>query len=291
MPGRLAVVGGGVIGCEYACIFAALGVEVFLVDSRDEFLEFLDRDVWDALEKGMRALGVRLLPGERVQGCAAGNETIQLVLASGRAIEADALLVAAGRRANTAGLNLGAVGVATDGRGRIAVNERFQTAVDHIFAAGDVVGFPALASTSMEQARLAMVHAFDLKYKTKAAPVLPLGIYTIPEVSAAGETEITLRAKGVSYIAGRAYYGDNARGRIIGDTEGLLKLLFREDDMKLLGVSVVGEAASELVHVGLIALMMEADHELFIETCFNYPALGQLYKYATYDAMGRRASP
>ena len=134
-----------------------------------------------------------------------------------------------------------------------------------------------------------MVHAFDLKYKKTAASVLPLGIFTIPEVSIAGETEITLKEKGIPYIAGRAFYDGNARGKIVGDRQGLLKLLFREDDLKLLGVGVVGEGAAELVHIGLVALMMEADHQLFIETCFNYPTLGQLYKYATYDAMGQRA--
>jgi len=287
MPGRLAVIGGGVIGCEYACTFAALGVDVYLVDGRTELLDFLDRDVWAVLEKAMIALGVRFMKGERVLECVAGEDGVSLSLSSGRAVEVDAVLVAAGRVANTAHLNLDAAGLKADERGRIGVSEHYQTAVKHIYAAGDVVGFPALASTSMEQARLAMVDAFDLKYKKSAATVLPLGVFTIPEVSVAGETEDSLRAKGIPYVAGRALYDANARGKIIGDREGLLKLLFREHDMKLLGVSVVGESASELVHIGVMALMLEADHSLFIETCFNYPTLGQLYKYATYDAMGR----
>jgi len=288
MPGHLAVVGGGVIGCEYACTFAALGVEVLLIDGRADLLEFLDRDIWAPLEATMRALGVRFITGERVLECTAGDEILTISLTSGRTIEVDAVLVAAGRYANTADLNLSAAGLTADVRGRIAVNERYQTSVEHIYAAGDVVGFPGLSSTSMEQARLAMVHAIDHKYKKSAASVLPLGIFTIPEVSIAGETERTLGEKGVPYIAGRAYYDANARGKIIGDRQGLLKLLFREEDMKLLGVGVVGEGAAELVHVGLVALMLEADHQLFIETCFNYPTLGQLYKYATYDAMGQR---
>jgi NAD(P) transhydrogenase len=287
MPGRLAVIGGGVIGCEYACTFAALGVDVYLVDGRTELLDFLDRDVWAVLEKAMIALGVRFMKGERVLECVAGEDGVSLSLSSGRTVEVDAVLVAAGRVANTAHLNLDAAGLKADERGRIGVSEHYQTAVTHIYAAGDVVGFPALASTSMEQARLAMVDAFDLKYKKSAATVLPLGVFTIPEVSVAGETENSLRTKGISYVAGRALYDANARGKIIGDREGLLKLLFREHDMKLLGVSVVGESASELVHIGVMALMLEADHSLFIETCFNYPTLGQLYKYATYDAMGR----
>src|SRR6266545_605816 len=290
MPGRMAVVGGGIIGCEYACTFAALGVEVFIVDGRAELLDFLDRDIWEALAKTMTELGVRFVTGEDVLDCASGEDSVGLTLASGKTIEADAVLVAAGREANTGHLNLQAAGIAADDRGRLSVNERYQTEVEHIYAAGDAIGFPGLASTSMEQARMAMVHAFDLKYKKSAARVLPLGIFTIPEVSLAGETEKTLTAKGVRYVAGRAFYDGNPRGRIIGDTSGLLKLLFGEGDMKLLGVSVVGESATELVHVGLVALMMEADNSLFIETCFNYPTLGQLYKYATYDAMGKRRS-
>jgi NAD(P) transhydrogenase len=290
MPGRMAVVGGGVIGCEYACTFAALGVEVLLIDGRSELLEFLDRDIWAPLESSMRSLGVRFVTGERVMECSGRDETLTISLSSNRTIEVDAVLVAAGRQANTADLNLGTAGLTADKRGRIAVNEYYQTSVDHVYAAGDVVGFPALSSTSMEQARLAMVHAFDLKYKKSAASVLPLGIFTIPEVSIAGETERTLIDKGLRYIAGRAYYDANARGKIMGDTQGVLKLLFSDPEMHLLGVGVVGEGAAELVHVGLVALMMGADQQLFIETCFNYPTLGQLYKYATYDAMGGLAA-
>ncbi len=232
---------------------------------------------------------MRFVNGERVLECGGSADSLIISLSSGRTIEVDAVLVAAGRQANTGDLNLNAAGITADKRGRISVNEHYQTSVEHIYAAGDVVGFPALSSTSMEQARLAMVHAFDLKYKKTAASVLPLGIFTIPEVSIAGETEITLKEKGIPYIAGRAFYDANARGKIVGDRQGLLKLLFREDDLTLLGVAVVGEGAAELVHIGLVALMMEADHQIFIETCFNYPTLGQLYKYATYDAMGQRA--
>ncbi len=289
MPGRMAVIGGGVIGCEYACVFAALGVDVCLVDTRTELLDFLDRDIWALLKDAMGSLGVRFLTGEAVVECVPHPEAVRIALVSGRTIDVDALLVAAGRQANTDKLNLEAAGLTADDRGRISVDEHFQTATKRIYAAGDVIGFPALASTSMEQGRMAMVHAFDLKYKKAAAPVLPLGVFTIPEVSVAGATEASLKSEGVRFVAGRARYDSNARGKIIGDGRGLLKLLFREADMKLLGVSVVGEDATELVHVGLLALMVGADHSLFIETCFNYPTLGQLYKYATYDAMGRRA--
>jgi NAD(P) transhydrogenase len=159
--------------------------------------------------------------------------------------------------------------------------------VPHIYAAGDVIGFPALASTSMEQARLAMVNAFDLKYKKEVAPILPYGIYTIPEASMAGETEASLRRQGVSYVVGKATYAQNSRGIIIGDNLGFLKLIFGAADMKLLGVQVMGEQASELLHIGLTAMLCEAGSELFIRTCYNYPTLSELYKYATYDAMGR----
>ena len=162
----------------------------------------------------------------------------------------------------------------------------YQTDIKHIYAAGDVIGFPALASTAMEQARIAMVHAFDLEYKTELATILPFGIYTIPECSVAGKTEQELLKENIPYILGRANFNENARGQIIGEEDGLLKLLFRKTDMKLLGVHIIGESASELVHVGLTALLMGAGAELFIKTCYNYPTLTEVYKYATYDALG-----
>jgi NAD(P) transhydrogenase len=184
--------------------------------------------------------------------------------------------------------------VAVGERGRILVNEHYQTSVPHIYAAGDVIGNPALASTSMEQARVAMVHAFDLEYlpgkaKGAVAPILPYGIYTIPECSMAGDTEESLQEKKVPYVVGRASYAQNARGQIIGDAEGFLKLLFGVDEnMTLLGVHVLGEQATEIVHIGLTALLAGAGAELFIRTCYNYPTLAELYKYATYNALGRR---
>src|SRR4029077_13026613 len=193
---------------------------------------------------------------------------------------------AAGRESSTAELNLAAAGVQTGNRGILVVDEHYRTNVPNIYAAGDVIGFPALASTSMEQARVAMVHAFDLKYKSAVAPILPYGIYTIPECSVAGETEESLQKQNIPYVAGRARYENNPRGQIIGDRDGFLKLLFREEDMRLLGVSVMGEQATELIHVGLTALLQGITAPLFIQTCFNYPTLSELYKYATYDALG-----
>jgi NAD(P) transhydrogenase len=286
MPKRLIVVGGGVIGCEYACMFAALGVEVSLIDGRDVLLPFLDRELSLALKEALVRLGVKVST-DKVKACRS-DASLRLELASGATLEADAVLVAAGRTSNTGELNLAAAGLATGERGLLEVDAQYRTKVPHIYAAGDVIGFPALASTSMEQARLAMVHAFDLKYKTDLAPVLPYGIYTIPEVAMAGETEESLKAKKVDYVVGRARYDQNARGIIIGDAHGFLKLIFRRDDMKLLGVHVIGEIASEISHIGLTALMAGAGCDLFIRTCYNYPTLGDLYKYAAYDAMGRR---
>jgi NAD(P) transhydrogenase len=287
MPKSLVVVGGGVIGCEYACTFAALGIEVTLIDGGDRILRFLDEDVSVALRQAMEKLGVIFYAPDRVEKCESDRKRVTMRLESGRMVYTDAALIAAGRIANTGRLNLEAAGLAVDQNGTLAVDAHFCTSVPHIFAAGDVIGFPALASTSMEQARLAMVNAFDLKYKKEVAPILPYGIYTIPEASMAGETEVSLRKQGVSYVVGKATYAQNARGIIIGDNLGFLKLIFGASDMKLLGVQVMGEQASELLHIGLTAMLCSAGSELFIRTCYNYPTLSELYKYATYDAMGR----
>jgi NAD(P) transhydrogenase len=194
------------------------------------------------------------------------------------------VLVAAGRQSNTAKLGLEKVGVKTGERGIIPVNEHFQTNIENIYAAGDVIGFPALASTSMEQARRAARHALDLG-GSAISPVLPNGIYTIPEVSMVGETEESLKKKGTSYIVGGANYRENARGRIIGDLDGFLKLIFRQEDLKLIGVHVMGELATEVVHIGLIAMMSNASANLFVDACFNLPTLGFLYKIATLNAL------
>jgi NAD(P) transhydrogenase len=185
-------------------------------------------------------------------------------------------------------MGLEEAGVKLGERGRVLVNEHYQTSVPHIYAAGDCVGFPALASTSMEQARVAMAHGFSLYPKERIAPVLPYGLYTIPELSMAGETEESCKQCGTDYVVGRAAYATNARGQIIGDGGGFLKLIFRKEDLKLLGVHVIGEQASELVHIGLTALLCGAGAQLFIETCYNYPTLSELYKYATYNAMAQR---
>ena len=288
MPRSLAVVGGGVVGCEYACTFAALNIEVTLIDSGPRILSFMDEDISLALRQAMEKLGVIFYAPDRVEKCESDRKRVSTRLQSGRMVYTDAALIAAGRVANTDKLNLDAAGLLVRHDGTIDVDQHFRTPVPHIYAAGDVIGFPALASTSMEQARLAMVSAFDLKYKKEVAPILPYGIYTIPEASMAGETEVSLKKKDIPYVIGKAHYGQNARGIIIGDSVGFLKLLFRAEDMKLLGVHIIGEQASELLHIGLTAMLMEATSELFIRTCYNYPTLSELYKYATYDAMGRQ---
>jgi NAD(P) transhydrogenase len=290
IPQTMLIAGGGVIGCEYACLFQALGVQVTLVEGRDRLLQFLDAEIAEALAASMSKMGIRLLLNETIEDVEAGA-LLHVKLKSGKTAAVDTLLAAAGRSGNTAGMNLETIGVTPGSRGQLDVNAHYQTSVPHVYAAGDVIGFPALASTSMEQARVAMVHAFDLKYKTAVAPILPYGIYTIPECSVAGETEESLEKQKIPYVVGRARYEHNPRGQIIGDRDGFLKLLFREEDMRLLGVSVIGEQATELVHIGLVALLQEATAELFIQTCFNYPTLSELYKYATYDALGQRAQP
>jgi NAD(P) transhydrogenase len=288
IPSAMAIAGGGVIGCEYACIFATLGVQVTLIESRDRLLTFLDDEVASALQSRMEDLGIQFLMPDAVQEVETATDgRYRLHLESGTLVTAPTILIASGRSGNTDRLNLQAIGVPLGSRGQIKVDEQYRTAQPHIYAAGDVIGFPALASASMEQARLAMCHAFNLDYKRELAPILPYGIYTIPEVSVAGETEATARAKGIPVVVGKAQFSANARGQIIGERDGFLKLVFAREDMRLIGTHLIGEQASELVHIGLTAMLAGQGAELFIRTCYNYPTLSEVYKYATYDALGR----
>jgi NAD(P) transhydrogenase len=286
LPGKMAVIGAGVIGSEYACTFAALGTEVHILDGREGLLPFLDAEVSRALAGSMERNGIVFHWQERVRTfLPKSSGGIALSLFTGGTLNVDAVLVAAGRKSNVATLNLGAAGVAAGEHGVIAVDEFYRTNVPHIFAAGDVIGFPALASTSMQQARLAVRHACGADLSGRPSSLFPTGVYTIPEVSMAGETEGSLVRDGVDYILGRAPYSSSARGRIIGDSDGFLKLLFRRHDLQLLGVHAIGEQATELIHVGLMALLTGSGAELFDEVCFNIPTLGALYKVATLDAM------
>ena len=289
LPRTLAVVGAGVIGCEYTTMFSTLGIRVTLVDGRDRLLAFLDAEIADALRVQMESLGVDVRLRDGVTRVDARPDGVDLELKTGGRLTMDAVLYAAGRVGNTRGLDLEKVGIPVNDRGLIPVNEHYQTALPHVYAAGDVIGFPALAATSMEQARVAMCHAFDLKYKTRVAPIFPLAVYTIPEVAMVGETEESCREKGIDYCVGRALYRTNARGQIIGDLTGQIKLVFRYPDKTLLGAHVIGESASELVHVGLMVLLAGGTIDTFINAVFNYPTLGDAYKYAAYDGLGNLA--
>jgi NAD(P) transhydrogenase len=294
LPRTMGVVGAGVIGCEYTTIFAALGIRTMLIDGRDRLLAFLDAEVAEQLKTQMGLLGVELRLKESVTRYVPEADGVRLELKSGGSVLVDQVLVAAGRVANVRTLGIDRAGLAVNERGLITVNESYRTSVPHIYAAGDVIGFPALASTSMEQARVAMVQAFDLpKYKTRVAPIFPLAVYTIPEISMAGETEETCKQKKIDYCIGRAFYRTNARGQISGDLGGEIKLVFRYPDKLLLGVHIIGMSASELIHIGLIALQTECTIDMFVNTVFNYPSLSDIYKYAAYDGLGavqRRAA-
>ncbi len=289
LPRTMAIVGAGVIGCEYATIFTALGLHVTLVDGRDKLLTFLDGELSERLRVRMMELGVKMRLGEGIGRVEPKPEGVTLHMKRGMPVVADAVLFAAGRLGATAGLGLERLGVAVSDRGHITVNEHYQSAVPSVYAAGDVIGFPALAATSMEQARVAMCHAFDLKYKTRVAHMLPMAVYTIPEVAAVGETEESARAKGIDYCVGRASYAQNPRGQIRGDLGGQVKLVFRADDRVLLGVHIIGESASELVHIGLMVMNFGGTIDAFIDAVFNYPTLGDAYKYAAYDGLGNLA--
>jgi NAD(P) transhydrogenase len=290
VPKTLAVVGAGVIGCEYASIFGALGVEVHLIDGRTSLLPHMDREVVRVLLGELQSrLGVTLHLGIDVAEIARSNGQVSLTLKNGSTLTLDKVLYAAGRSSNTGDLNLESAGVKTGNRGLITVNEKYQTSTPNIYAAGDVIGFPALASTSMEQARVAMVHAFDLKYKTKVAGILPYAIYTIPELATVGLTEEQCREQSIDWECGRAYYRSNARGQIIGDTKGMVKLVFNAHDLTLLGVHIVGENASELLHTGMMVMQFGGTINAFIECVFNFPTLSEAYKYAAYDGLGNIA--
>jgi len=290
LPKRLAVIGAGVIGCEYATIFAALGVRVTVIDKRTRLLDFLDWEITDALAHHMRENRVTLRLGEEVAGVEqyqdAQGDHVRIKLASGKQVLTEQALYAIGRTGATDALNLDAAGLSSDDRGRISVNENFQTDQPHIYAVGDVIGFPSLASTSMEQGRLAACHAFDIPAHS-VPELFPFGIYTIPEISVVGKNEQQLTDEGVPYEIGKASYNEIARGQIIGDRTGLLKLIFHTETRKLLGVSIIGEGASELIHIGQAVLSLGGDIDYFVDTVFNYPTLAECYKTAAFDGINR----
>jgi len=288
IPATLAILGAGVIGCEYACMFAALGVKVTLVEARDSLLAFLDGEIVDLLVRSMQAMGVDVRLGLRWSSVKRSGDQVVATFQDGTQLTSEQLLHAAGREGCTQDLNLAAVGIVSpDKRGYLAVNHRYQTSVPNIFAAGDAIGFPALAATSMEQGRVAACYAFGFDYKKAVADLLPYGIYTIPEVSALGETEDSCRQMGIAYAVGRARYAENARAKIAGDTEGLLKLIVERGTRRLIGVHIIGERATELVHIGQALMHLDGSVDAFIEMVFNFPSLAEAYKYAAYDCLGQ----
>ncbi len=289
IPRSLGVIGAGVIGCEYATMFRALGVEVTLLCGQGRLLPFLDEEISEHLRAEASRLGLAVLLNESADAVDLSGPRVRLRLRGGGTLEVERVLFATGRLGATHGLGLERAGLAAGPRGHLSVNEHYQTEIPHVYAAGDVIGFPALASTSMEQARVAMCHAFDLKYKSRVSALLPTAVYTIPEVAMVGETEQSCREKGIAWCIGRARYENNGRGQIIGDLSGLIKLVFSPDDRRLLGVHIVGEMASELVHVGQGCLHFGGTIDYFIQAVFNYPTLAEAYKYAAYDGLQRLA--
>jgi len=287
LPKTMTVVGGGVIGCEYASMFAAFGIKVTLLERRTELLRFVDQEVVQALIYHMRTNGVMMKLGEDIDKVTQDEKKRVIIgLKSGKTVVTDMLLYAMGRQANTDDLNLLAAGLAADKLGQIKVNEYYQTEVPHIYAAGDVIGFPGLASTSMEQGRLASCHAFNVP-QLSLPKVMPYGIYTIPEISTVGKNEEELTKEGVPYEVGRAFYKEIARGQIFGDLEGLLKVIFHRDTLELLGVHIIGEGATELVHIGQAVITYGGKVDFFVHNVFNYPTLAECYRTAALDGINR----
>jgi NAD(P) transhydrogenase len=290
LPKSLTIVGAGVIGCEYACILATLGIPVVLVEKRSRLLEFVDSEIIESLQYQMRNIGVTLRLNEEVVGVSkAADNAVVLQLKSGKQIRSPLLVYSAGRIGATKSLGLEQIGIEPDERGRLKVNENFQTVVPHIYAVGDVIGFPALASTSMQQGRHAACHAFSLVCET-STHLLPYGIYSIPEISMVGRNEDDLTRDGVPYEIGVARYREIARGQIIGDTIGMLKLLFHSETRQLLGVHVIGEGATELVHIGQAVMAHDGKLDYFVDTVFNYPTLAECYKVAALAALNKFSS-
>ncbi len=301
LPHSLIVVGGGVIGVEYTCMFAVLGVRVTLIEKRSRLLDFADQEIIETLSYHLRDMRVTLRLGEEVESVeeipahpadmnpVLENPVMGTVVAnleSKKRVSGDALLYAVGRQGNVDELNLAAVGIEADNRGRIAVDEHYKTSLDNVYAVGDVVGFPSLASVSMEQGRIAAARAFEGVAITNPS-FYPYGIYTIPEISFIGKTEEQLTNEDVPYEVGMAYYREVARGQIRGDTTGRLKLIFHRDTRKVLGVHIIGEGAAELVHIGQAVMALNGTIDYFIDTVFNYPTLAECYKVAAFNGVGR----
>jgi NAD(P) transhydrogenase len=289
----LVILGGGAVGCEYASIFCALGAQVTLLDNRPRLVPAMDHDVSDGLAAALRDAGVRVIVEAGRASVARDREGLAVEVADGTVLRPDKVLFAAGRAGNTEGLGLDEVGVESDAYGRIKVDDCYRTSAGGIYAAGDVIGPPALASVSMEQARVAACHAFDIPFKQMVDPITPMGVYSIPEAASVGLTEAAAIATGIDYEIGVAPFARNSRSMVSGSTDGFVKLVFRRDDRRLLGVHVLGDSATELVHHGHTVLHFEGTIDYFIRAVYNVPTLIEAYKYAAYDGLQRlaRGSP
>ncbi len=287
LPKSMIIVGGGVIGTEYACMLAALGVRITLTEARDRLLDFVDTEIIESLQYHMRSAGVTLRLGERAEEIRLlPDGYVQATMQSGKRLHAETLLYSIGRRGATRSLALDRIGLEPDSRGRLLVNEHYQTDLPHVYAVGDIIGFPALASTSMEQGRLASCHACG-EPTTSLPELFPYGIYAIPEISMVGKTEAQLTAAGIPYEAGLAQYREIARGQLLGDEAGMLKLLIHEETRQILGVHAIGAGATELIHIGQMAIAFRATVDYFINTVFNYPTLAECYKVAALNGSNK----
>lgn len=286
----IVVIGGGAVGSEYASIMAALGLEVTLTDLADRLVPFMDAEISQELATCFQNAGMRLILGQGSAKISRDDNGLRVETGTGEEIRPDKILWAAGRSGNIEGLGLDEAGISVDERGRIIVDERYQTSVPRIFAAGDVIGPPALASVSMEQGRVAVCQAFGIPFKQKVDPVPPVGVYSIPEVAAVGMTEEEAKAKNLTFEVGRARFANNTRAGISGLTEGLLKLVFDPADLRLYGVHILGDMASELIHLGQSVIHNAGTIDEFIDTTYNVPTRTEIYKYAAYDGLGRRQS-
>jgi NAD(P) transhydrogenase len=294
LPKTMIVVGGGVIGTEYACIMATLGVRVTLVEGGTRLLGFLDREIGDAFQYFMRQRGITLRLGEKVAGIeeieyqnGKFHRLVQARLESGKTLKAETLLYAVGRQGVCRALGVDKLGVECDDRERLTVNEHYQTPVDHVYAAGDVIGFPSLASTSMEQGRRAVCHAFGVDVGNYNTELFPYGIYSVPEISMVGKTEEQLTTEGIPYESGVAHYREIARGKLLGDELGMLKLLIHQESHKILGVHAIGTGATEMIHIGQAVMALDGDAEYFINNVFNFPTLAECYKVAAYNGLNK----
>lgn len=289
VPAKLTIVGAGVIGCEYACIFSKLGIRVNLIAKDHDVLPFLDREIAESLTYRMRRSRIAMRLGEEVETIGkVGEDKVNVCLKSGKCLPCSTVLVATGRVSNTDGLGLEDVGIQLGPRGRLTVNEHYQTSVPTLYAVGDVIGFPALASTAMDQGRIAVLHALGQLDRQKMPTDIPLGIWTIPPVAMVGKTEEELTAAAIPYEIGVARFGEVARANILGEEEdGLLKLLFDPDTHRLLGVHIIGPRAPELIHLGQSVLFYEGPIDYFANATFNYPTLDEAYRIAAFNGLNR----